>query len=366
MSNANPSRRGPIGHRFLVLLFSVGVSILAFWLLGYVLRDIDQMNGPNYQSMVTDALPPPLVEQQKQLTGQRQENQIRKKEVATRRDLLRQAVENSQQTINQLLELQRLSLEKEAQLSDDQQNALAENLQSFLDRQQQSQTLSEELVGLETTAQAIEEKSRELTEQLRTAEEPLDRQYQIAQQAHQWRLAALKLGLLLPFVVIAGALFWKLAGGTYTPLIYSLGVALIGRVLLVMHEHFPAVYFRYLLIGTALGVAVWVLVKLLRTISDPSQEWLIKQYREAYSAFLCPHCEYPIRRGPLKFAAWTRRSLRKRIQTVSAIDAVDGDVPYTCPCCANKLFETCEQCGKTRASLLPACDKCGAGKADVE
>lgn len=366
MSSPSTSGRGPIGHRFLVLLFSVGVSILAFWLLGYVLRDIDQIDGPSYQNMVTEALPPSLVEQQKQLAEQRQENQIRKKEVEKRRDLLRHAVENSQQTINQLLELQRLSLEKEAQLSDDQQNALAENLQSFLDRQQQSQTLSEELVGLETAAQAIEEQFRDLTRQLQTAKEPLDQQYQIAQQAHQWRLAAWKLGLLLPFVVIAGGLFFKLAGGTYAPLIYAFGAALIGRVLLVMHEHFPAIYFRYLLIGTALCVAVWVLVKLLRTISNPSQEWLIKQYREAYSAFLCPQCEYPIQRGPLKFAAWTRRTLRKRIQTVSAIDAVKGDVPYTCPCCATKLFETCAQCGKTRASLLPACDKCGAIQTDIQ
>jgi predicted RNA-binding Zn-ribbon protein involved in translation (DUF1610 family) len=360
MSPPNTSRRGPIGHRFLVLLFSVGVSVLAFWLLGYVLRDIDQIDGPSYQSMVTEALPPQLIEQQEQLAEQRQENQIRKKEVEKRRDLLRQSVENSQQTINQLLELQRLSLEKDAQLSSDQQNALAENLQSFLDRQQQSQTLSEELVNLETEAQGIEEQSRELTQDLQSAKEPLDQQFQTAQRAHQWRLAAWKLGLLLPFVVIAGALFWKLADGTYAPLIYAFGVALIGRVLLVMHEHFPAIYFRYLLIGTALCVAVWVLVKLLQTISNPSHAWLIKQYREAYSAFLCPQCEYPIRRGPLKFAAWTRRTLRKRIETVTASDAVEGDVPYTCPSCATKLFETCEQCGKTRASLLPACDKCGA------
>ena len=157
MSTAHPSRRGPVGHRFLVLVFSLGVSILAFWLLGYVLRDIDRMPGPNYETMVTEVLPVDLVDQQQRLADQRQENEIRKKDVSKRRDLLRQAVDNSQQTIGQLLELQRLSLEKEASLSEEQQAALAENLKSFLDRQQQSQVLSEELVGLETTSQTIQE-----------------------------------------------------------------------------------------------------------------------------------------------------------------------------------------------------------------
>lgn len=365
MPSAHPSRRGPVGHRFLVLVFSLGVSILAFWLLGYVLRDIDRIPGPSYETMVTESLPTELVDQQQLLAAQRQENDIRNKEVSKRRDLLRQAVENSQQTIGQLLELQRLSIEKDASLSEDQQTALAENLQSFLDRQQQSQTLSEELVGLETTSQTIEEQSRTLTQKLRIAKIPLDDKYDVAQQAYQWKLAAMKLGLLLPLVLLSGAMFWKMAGGSYAPLLYAFGVALIGRVLLVMHEHFPAIYFRYLLIGTALCVAIWVLVKLLRAVSNPSQDWLNKQSREAYSAFLCPNCEYPIRRGPMKFTAWTRRALRKRIQTVSAQDSEEGDVPYTCPCCASRLFEECGHCGKTRASLLPACDKCGDVKSEL-
>jgi hypothetical protein len=33
-------------------------------------------------------------------------------------------------------------------------------------------------------------------------------------------------------------------------------------------------------------------------------------YREAYERFFCPICEFPIRRGPLKYVFWSRRSIK--------------------------------------------------------
>ena len=67
------------------------------------------------------------------------------------------------------------------------------------------------------------------------------------------------------------------------------------RVLFVMHEHFPAIYFKYILIVASLVIALAVLVRLLRTVANPRGDWLLKQYREAYTNFLCPICEFPIR-----------------------------------------------------------------------
>src|SRR5206468_11254740 len=97
----------------------------------------------------------------------------------------------------------------------------------------------------------------------------------------------------------------------YAPLIYALSIALMLKVALVMHEYFPSRYFKYVLILVCLAVVLRVLVYLLRMIAFPKRDWLLKQYREAYEAFLCPICEYPIRRGPLKYLFWNRRSIRK-------------------------------------------------------
>ena len=87
---------------------------------------------------------------------------------------------------------------------------------------------------------------------------------------------------------------------------------------------------------------------------------LLKQYREAYERFLCPICEYPIRRGPLKYSFWDRRSIR--LLRPSDAAAFSPDEPYTCPTCGSRLFEVCSHCNAVRHSLLPFCDQCGQEK----
>ena len=87
-------------------------------------------------------------------------------------------------------------------------------------------------------------------------------------------------------------------------------------------------------------------------IAFPKRDWLQKQYREAYEAFLCPACDYPIRRGPLKYLFWTRRSIRKL--TIPDAAASPAEEPYTCPSCNTRLFEECTACHAIRHSLLPA------------
>jgi predicted RNA-binding Zn-ribbon protein involved in translation (DUF1610 family) len=94
-------------------------------------------------------------------------------------------------------------------------------------------------------------------------------------------------------------------------------------------------------------------------IAFPKKDWLLKQYREAYEAFFCPICDYPIRRGPLKYMFWSRRSIRKL--QVPPVSPNGTEEPYTCPMCATKLFEECPSCHAIRHSLLPACEKCGPG-----
>jgi predicted RNA-binding Zn-ribbon protein involved in translation (DUF1610 family) len=114
------------------------------------------------------------------------------------------------------------------------------------------------------------------------------------------------------------------------------------------------------LILACLAVVLRVLVYLLKMIAFPKRDWLLKQYREAYEAFLCPICDFPIRRGPLKYMFWSRRSIRK--VRIPPLPQAEAEEPYTCPMCGYALFEKCPTCQAIRHSLLPACEKCGAEK----
>jgi len=115
-----------------------------------------------------------------------------------------------------------------------------------------------------------------------------------------------------------------------------------------------------ILIVVALLLVLRVLAYLVRLVAFPKRGSWLRQYREAYERFLCPVCEYPIRRGPLKYLFWTRRTVKRLPQPAFATPG--DDETYTCPMCTTRLYEECPACQAQRHALLPACQHCGAVK----
>jgi hypothetical protein len=171
-------------------------------------------------------------------------------------------------------------------------------------------------------------------------------------------MAALKLAVLIPLLLAGVALFVRYRNDPYAPVVYGFGGAVLFRVALVIRQYFPSRYFKYILILTAMAVVLQVLLYLVRTVAAPKKDWLMKQYREAYEAFLCPVCAYPIRRGPLKYMSWTRRTIKSK--TLPLSDTAAPEEPYVCPTCSTRLYEECGNCHAVRHSLLPSCQVCGA------
>lgn len=110
--------RGTRGIRFLIHLFTASLGMLIFWLLGFLIRDIESIQGPNYaqieythvdQSIMKkrEHLETQIVETERLITGKREEQR-----------LAGDSSRNLQQTINQLLDLQKLSIEKAITLSE--------------------------------------------------------------------------------------------------------------------------------------------------------------------------------------------------------------------------------------------------------
>ncbi len=357
--------KGSFTLRVMIFGFSAAVGVLAFWLLGYVLRDIDRVQGPNYNQMLEEGLPPDLQDLRTSLASQLDKLQRQIQSLQERRSLTASATRDSQQTINQLLDLKRNAEENQTPLNEEQQQALTENLELFLANQRQTQQLNTDLSTLNEQLESVKNQQRANDTAIQEASKPIIAQYEREYTLHQWQLAAYKLALLIPLLLVFGWMFVRHAGGTYSMLVYALSGAVALRVILVMHEHFPAIYFRYILIILSLVIAITVLVRLLRLLARPSRDWLLKQYREAYASFLCPVCDYPIQRGPLKFANWTRRSLKKYSLRTATLASDVFEAPYTCPCCSTTLFENCQKCGGVRHSLLPACEKCGSEKQEA-
>lgn len=349
--------KGPWAHRFLIVIFSVVTAILCFWLLGFVVDDIGNWPGPDYEKLEKQMLDPGLTEKKTSL-----ENQVgdTKRQISTqnqRQKLLRDSTTSSQKTMNQLLEFQRLSLQKNVTPSAEEQQALAESQRRFLTNQKQYQSLNQAIVQLNERLTQLEDEQRDLNAKIEAKQKPIREKFYSLQDRHQFKIAVVKLTVLLPLLLVAVGLFFKLRGGTYAPLIYAFGIAVVLKVALVMHQHFPSRYFKYVLILTALAIVVRILVYLLRMVAFPQKNWLLRQYREAYEFFLCPICSYPIRRGPLKYRFWTRRTLKK--MALPSTGEIGQEAAYTCPACSTQLHEKCPRCGEIRPSLLPTCQNCG-------
>lgn len=357
---AKNTTKGPRRHRLLIWIFTAVFGLLLFWLLGFVVDDIGSWPGPDYQTLDEQMLDGQLVTRTETLDAEI--DQIRRTIEAgqKRQARLRESTNNSQQTMNQLLDIQRLSLEKDVKPTPDEQNALAEAESLFLANQKRFQELNDQIAEEEEQLRQLEDQKREADEALSEAREPIREEYDRLQSQHRVKIGAAKLAFLIPLLIVAAALALKKRDSAYVMLIYALGIAVSLKVTTVMHEHFPKEYFKYILILVSIAIVLRILVYLLTMLAHPKKAWLSKQYREAYESFFCPVCAYPIRRGPLKYLSWTARSLKK-MRTVPT-PATGEEEPYTCPACTTRLYEPCESCGTVRPSLLPACDHCGAVK----
>ena len=355
-----PANRGPWFHRFLVWIFSIVLASLAYWLLGFVINDIGTWPSPSYDDLEASLLDKSLVTKMDDLRRQIEETNRKIVDHQSRQELLRKSISNSERTMQQLLDIQRLSLEKEISISADEQQAMADSMQRFLANQKQDHLLAGRIIGLNDSLQGLEEQWRRVDRSLEEDRIPIKDEWRNRQERHGLKLATFKLGVLIPLLIAAVAFFVRNRSSVYVPILYAAGLALSGRVAIVMHQHFPTRYFKYILIGVAVIIVLRILVYLLHMVAHPKLDWLVKQYRESYEAFLCPICQFPIRRGPLKYMFWNRRSIKK--MSLPPVSPTVTDEAYSCPMCGTWLYEECESCHAIRHSLLLSCEKCGFQK----
>ena len=349
--------RGTWGIRFLIHALTLALGVLVFWLLGFVLDDIASVEGPDYAAVEAKYVGPELRTRQEDLDRQIGDLDRQLSSAREQQQIVSASSQNLQSTINQLLQLQRLSIEKQVAPSEADKSTLASSQASFLEYQTKFQELNQQIAGITAQKQKLEQEKSDLDRSINEKLEPAQREYEDLWQAHRIKLAAYQLAVLMPVLLVAAYFLAKRRGSPYYPLFLAVGGGTLVRVVLVIHEYFPTRYFKYVVTIALILVVVRLLVYVIRLVIHPKREALLKQYREAYERFLCPVCEYPIRTGPRKWLYWTRRTVHKVALQSGAGDTQEA---YTCPACGTALFEPCPACSKVRHSMLPHCDHCGA------
>jgi hypothetical protein len=355
-----PRAKGPWFSRLAIKILTAVVAVLIYWLLGFIVKDIGNVAGPSYQEIEERHLDQKLVQREEVLDSElRTIDRLINKQNEKQR-LLSQSSQGLQKTMGQLLELQKLSIEKGVNLSAEQSAAFNDSLNVFLSNQDRFQKINEIVAAHVDKKQELEDEQNLIQTQMEEQRLPALKEYQELRERHSSRLALFKLFVLIPLFLVGVWLVLKKRGNIYFPLIIAFAGATSLKILMVMHEHFPDRYFKYVLILIALVAAARLLVYFIRSIIAPKRDRLIRHYREAYENFLCPVCEYPIRRGPMKFLYWNRRSLKKLRLPASSEGGDADNEHYTCPACSTELFSECPSCNSTRPTLLPFCNHCGA------
>lgn len=354
-----PRPKGPWLSRLAINVLTVAVGILLYWLLGFVVDDINSVRGPVFEEVERRHLDAKLVESDKALTRQITETKRLVEKQNNKQGLLSQSSQGLQKTMSQLLDLQRISLEKDLALSADQSKAFNDSLEVFLSNQQKFQQINEDVATLVEKQQDLEDEQAMVRHSLEEQRKPAREEWDALSTKHRRSLATYKLLVLVPLFIAGIWLLLRLRGHIYFALVLAFAGATSMKMLVVMHEHFPQRWFKYILIFISLIGAARLLIYFIRSIVAPKKDKLLRHYRDAYERFLCPVCEFPIRRGPMKYLYWNRRTLKKLRLPASSGDE-STDEAYTCPSCSTDLFSECPSCHAKRPSLLPFCDRCGA------
>ncbi len=351
--------RGPWINRFVIRLLTFILAALVYWLLGFCVQDIRSIEGPSLQEIEKKHVDSALYDKVESLDRRINDVERRTATEHEKQEMASDSSRNLQQTIDQLIDLQRVSLQKDIALSPREQESLATSLNLFLETQKTYQELNTKISDLLAEKRSLEDEKRSVKSTIEEQKKPAREEHDRLNQRHRLKLASLQLAVLIPILAAGAFLMINRRPSIYFPLFLACGGAALIRVTLVIHEYFPKKYFKYILI-TALLVAVGkMLIHFIKVVAFPGAQWLVKQYREAYERFLCPVCEYPIRIGPRRFLYWTRRTVNKVIPQRAT---PSEDEPYACPSCGTMLFEKCADCGAVRHALLPHCRRCGREK----
>ena len=355
-SPAPPTTRG---SRFGAFMLATILTFLWIWLLGFLLDDVGRMKPVSYQEFFGAGMPAELLGEvaEMDLEVRTLERKINRQE-QIQRDLQRD-LETSGEVMRQMMDLQRLALEKGNAPSVAEREALASAQETFLSSQGQYREANQEIQSANATLFALQERRAALNRRKEAAEAPIRKAYEAKVRTRALIEACVRLGILIPLFLLAAATVRKRWRHPWRPIYLSLLVGTFWALGYEMFEQFPAVYFKYIAIVTAIAITLAFLSWIIRKATSPSPSLVLARNRAANMESVCPVCAFKLSRTPIQAAPSTKRRGRVPHEPVGPL-APEGRVDFSCPSCGTGLFEACGECSGPRHSLLPFCEGCGA------
>ena len=351
--------KGTFWVRFSILLLACVFGVLIFWSAGFLLDDIRFIQMPDRKVFFAERIDGSLQVKLDDLEERLQELEHKHTLISQQRGFIKDSSGSLKITVDNLF---RLKSRDQQLISEAQFGQVLASLDKIIKIQNEFKETADRYLTITNQRFEIKKQIHALKKQIEEQRRIVQTQFGDLTHRQRVKITFIKMGFLLPLILLCTILVVKKRGSIYRMIYFSAAMAIYIKSALIIHDRFPSRYFKYILTVAMLALVGWGFAWLIRRLAKPKIDILLKQYRQAYERFLCPVCEYPIKTGPRKYLYWTRRTVHKTALAVNQDDKA-SDEPYSCPACGTALFEKCESCGKIRHSLLPNCLHCGNEKA---
>lgn len=353
----NKEAKGSSSSRFWVKISAIVLGILFYSLLNFILEDLGTIHQPDYEKIQSHYLSQSLMDQEQQLNKEINANNNQINRLSENQQYIKNNADNLKTTMDQMLELQKASLQKNIAIPEKDKISLNEAQNVFLNYQNQFKNLNDDILAFQKFKHDLERKLEGVQAQLNQQRALANKEHKKLSEAHRFFQAKLQVVTLLLILAIGILLLRRYYLSSYAILLKTADAVICIKILMTIHDFFPSEYFKYLLILSLISVIVYLMIKLIKSIKSPKLDMLMKQYKEAYDQFFCPICEFPIHMGPRRYLHWTRRSnINLRLPKNS--EHQDFEI-YHCPACSTELFNQCTSCHKVKHTLLKSCSHCG-------
>ena len=134
-------KKGPKRYRVLVITLNMVLGLLLYWFLGFVMDDISQQPGPDIQRIQQKYQDPAFVNEDKQINEELQKLNNKITEQQQQQKILETSITSYRDTMNQLLDLQKVSIQKGVGVPEASQKNLQDVTDLYLNYQKQFQLL---------------------------------------------------------------------------------------------------------------------------------------------------------------------------------------------------------------------------------
>ena len=290
MSNQTVNK-GSWGQRAAIYSLSVVLGLLVYWLIGFFLDDIANIPGPQEDQYMAQ-LDQSTVKQQADILDQQIDQlQTEISNTQEQQKLLNNALTSTQNSINQILEIQKIQAEKGQQIANNLTSTFQQNTQLFITQQNSLQQLNASLSRLNMQLMPLQNSRDALGKQIDDLTANAEQQYDTAMGKFQLKLGLLQIGLLIILLAIVVFLLFNKSTSYYRLIFTAISIAVLVKIFFVIHDYFPSEYFKYILTISLISLVFFILKDLLKRRAFPAKSYLLKQFRDAYEHFFCPSCE---------------------------------------------------------------------------